>query len=165
MKIYLLLIVFCILFLSAKNRNNNNVIRKIISGELIPKKDLNELFPGKFSKYGNKIIATQYISNGDLFIGVVKGTKKDMIYNSLLVFKNERPVSFKETPQATFYRRKDGAIVEKFVLGRIFLEDENGKCINVYTESVAPFRIDTLGYEFRYNMAKRLKLDSLKFCD
>lgn len=132
-------------------QERNNLIDKIMMNELIKKDDLPALFTNELLEYENRFINDGFKFTGDLFASVLEGVKNDTIYNVLLVFRMEDPILFKELPKSSF-EMIDGTIIEKYMLGRIYIGikyDSNfnlveDSCLNIYSKVISPFRIDTL---------------------
>lgn len=142
------------------------LFEKIANHEIITKTELEKQLSHKFNNYENKFIGTgNMLSLGDILAGVVQGKKNDTIYDILVVFKDNKCLSIKENPNASFYRK--GEIIQReYMLGRIYTtyKDNDTTCIKAYIETIQPFKVDTLAYRFRFDMGEITRRDSLCFC-
>lgn len=164
MKFILCNILFiCILFCSVDPKE---LFEKIANHEMITKTELEKQLSHKFSNYEEKFIGTgNMLSSGDILAGVIQGKKNDTIYDILIVFKDNKCLTVKENPNASFFRKGE-MIQREYILGRIYItyKDMDTTCIKAYIETIQPFKVDTLTYKFRFDMGEILSRDSLDFC-
>lgn len=99
---------------------------------------------------------------GNYFAGVVKGIKKDTIYQFLLVFRDNRIVDCRRVANASFYYHK-GTLIEEYVFGQVYVQ-AGDSCIMAFQETVDPFKIDTLESMFSFEMTNLKLVDTMKYC-
>lgn len=106
---------------------------------------------------------SKVLMSGDLLVGVVKNERNDTVYDVMIVFKGEKCMMIKENPIVI---RKKGKSEVEYVLGftNMDFDRKDTTCIKVCMEGMVPFKVDTLGYKFRFDMENITKRDSFCFC-